>query len=90
MNFIERLKLLGYKEFWKAYFDGVGIGWEMNMELLKKNKLNIFLVILNVIFVIPMIIISILLMICSPKVMDILCKATDKGWKDLGVKSKKD
>ena len=44
MNFTERLKL-GCKEFWKGYFEGVGIGWRKSMELLKKNKLNIFLVI---------------------------------------------
>ena len=85
MNFTERLKQLGQKEFWKAYFEGVGIGWTMNMELLKKNKLNIFLVIINVIFAIPMTIISILLTVCSPKAMNVLCEAIDEGWKDLGI-----
>ena len=86
MNFTERLKILGCKEFWKGYFEGIGIGWRKSMELLKKNKLYIFLVIGNVIFAIPMTIISMFLIVFCPKALNVLCEAVDEFWKDVGIK----
>jgi len=90
MNFLERLKVLGCKEFWKSFIEGVKLGWKCNVEAVKINKLFIILVLLNVILSPIMLFIEIIIILVRPSLIFNLNEMTNKCFEDLGVKTNKD
>ena len=69
MKILNRFRIFGVKEFWISYWDGIKRGMRMNKRMIEVNKMNIPIVVLNIILMPVMFPVTMLMIIFAPESM---------------------